>query len=184
MTSPYVLMTFGWFWLPPDHSLDDTTRTAFMPPHRLTNPNGLLLRVECSAAPSVKSGRKTPEIHFMFHVTSISVLKSHPPYSLSSLLQSTVIACNRDGLTVINLYLWHFLCALIYFAHNPKNGLVVVVQLHAKPIIRKCALASQRRPSADDGDENYFLGILLLQDLEHCFHGEASLCYLHRERHR
>ena len=123
MTSPYVLMTFGWFWLPPDHSLDDTTRTAFMPPHRLTNPNGLLLRVECTAAPSVKSGRKTPEIHPMFDVTSISVLKSHPPYSLSSLLQSTVIACNRDGLTVINLYLWHFLGALIYIVHNSKNGL-------------------------------------------------------------
>ena len=116
-------MTFGWFWLPPDHSLDDTTRTAFMPPHRLTNPNGLLLRVECTAAPLVKSGRKTPEIHFMFDVTSISVLNSNPSYSLSSLLQSTVIACNRDGLTVINLYLWHFLGALIYIVHNSKNGL-------------------------------------------------------------
>ena len=92
MTSPYVLMTFGWFWLPPDHSLDDTTRTAFMPPHRLTNPNGLLLRVECTAAPSVKSGRKTPD---SLHVRRYINICTQVP---SSVLFVFSFAIDRDCL--------------------------------------------------------------------------------------
>ena len=40
----------GWFWQPPDQSVDDTVPPPRLHRHSLTNPNGPLLKVESTAA--------------------------------------------------------------------------------------------------------------------------------------